>query len=272
MKNAIHMLQSVKGSQMNSFIIETAEGGVIVIDGGYRSDAEKLLSHLRAVTGCDVPHIDAWFLSHVHLDHIEAFMELYEKHYSEFSCDAVYYNFPSVQFTERYEKGEAHTNAEFTALLPKFASVARVVSESDSYEIKGARFDILYTPDPAFKGNAINNSSVVFKMTLGGKTCMFLGDLGIEAGNRLLAEHRAELKSDLVQMAHHGQNGVTYEVYEAIAPEGCFWCTPRWLWENDAGRGYNTHVFKTIEVRGWMEKLGVKNNYVSMDGDITLDL
>ena len=102
------------------------------------------------------------------------------------------------------------------------------------------------------------------------KTVMFLGDLGWDAGAKLLSMHGEKLKSDIVQMAHHGQNGVERDVYEAIAPSACIWCTPLWLWNNDAGKGYNTHVFKTIIVRGWMDELGVKEHYVAKDGDQTI--
>ena len=38
MKNAIRMLTSESGRQMNSFIVTTEEGGLIMIDGGYAFD------------------------------------------------------------------------------------------------------------------------------------------------------------------------------------------------------------------------------------------
>ena len=72
--------------------------------------------------------------------------------------------------------------------------------------------------------------------------------------------------ADICQMAHHGQNGATKEFYEAVRPEVCFWCAPNWLWDNNAGKGFNTHIWKTVEVRGWMEELGVKQNIVLKDG------
>lgn len=109
---------------------------------------------------------------------------------------------------------------------------------------------------------------------MGGKKTIFLGDAGVEEGQKMLAMYAGtgKLKADYVQMAHHGQNGVERDFYEAVAPTGCFWCTPRWLWENDAGKGYNTHGWKTIIVRGWMEELGVRENYVMMNGVQELDL
>ena len=66
MKNTIAQLKTVNGGQMNSYVVTTADGAVIVIDGGYRCDAEYLLSYLRDVTGETVPHVDAWILSHAH--------------------------------------------------------------------------------------------------------------------------------------------------------------------------------------------------------------
>ena len=272
MKNRIYMLNSVSGTQMNSFIITAEDGKVIVIDGGFRCDAENLINHLIDITGDKTPHIDAWFLSHAHCDHIDAFMEIIENKPDSLTFDRVYYNFPSVKYFEAYETHEAHTVDEFYKLLPLFAEKACIVSQYDRYEIGAAVFDLLYSPDPDFTHNAVNNSSIVFKMSLGGKTALFLGDLGIEGGNKLLRLHGDKLKSDYCQMAHHGQNGVTREVYEAIAPTGCLWCAPKWLWDNDAGKGFNTHVFQTVAVRGWMEELGVKENYVIKDGDQVVDL
>ena len=267
MKNAIYMIAPVKNRQMNSLIVTTEEGGVIVIDGGWRIDAERLLAKLQEITGTDHPHIDAWILSHVHEDHIDAFMEAYDHHADKFSCDAVYYNFPSIQFVGRTEPSNLHTAEEFAATLPKFAGIARTVTEGDCYEIKGAKIEVLYSPDPAFTDNAINNASIILRLTLGKKTAMLLGDAGVESGNKLLQKYGTALKSDYCQMAHHGQNGVTREVYEAIAPAECLWCTPDWLWNNDRGKGFNTHFFKTVIVRGWMDELGVQKNHVTKDGD-----
>lgn len=43
MKNTVYMLDSISGDQMNSFIITTSDGHVIVIDGGYAVDADNLI-------------------------------------------------------------------------------------------------------------------------------------------------------------------------------------------------------------------------------------
>ena len=126
---------------------------------------------------------------------------------------------------------------------------------------------MLLEPDESIKQNEVNNSSVVLRIEAADRSLLILGDLGVEGGDRLLATNPSELiKADYVQMAHHGQNGVGKNVYEAIDPDYCLWPTPDWLWENNAGRGYDTHIWKTIVTRGWMSELGIKWHYIMKDG------
>lgn len=272
MKNTIAQLKTVNGGQMNSYVVTTADGAVIVIDGGYRCDAEYLLSYLRDVTGETVPHVDAWILSHAHGDHIDAFDEIMEKHLDKLTVDKVYYNFPSAQFLCR-EPQYGKCILDFNRLLPVFADKIEIVYRGDEYDIGGAHIEILYTPNGELPGY-INNTSVVFMLTLAGKKMLFLGDAEPAEGERLLALYKGtgKLKADYVQMAHHGQGGVEKDVYEEISPKACFWCAPGWLWDNDAGAGFNTHCFKTVIVRGWMEELGVTEHYVLKDGTQVVEL
>ena len=265
-KTLLCQIANASTTQMMSYVIRTTDKKTIVIDGGTVRDADRLFDRLKSITGSEKPHIDGWFLTHAHSDHIDALMELLSRG-GLFTLDALYYHFPSVQFVEKNEPGEAHTLARFYALLPLVAAQANVVSSGDSYNIGAARFDVLYTADPAFTMNAVNNTSTVLRMTASGQTVLFLGDLGKEAGKKLLREHGSGLQSDFCQMAHHGQNGVDFPVYKAVRPRACLWCTPDWLWNNDAGKGYNTHIWKTIEVRKWMDRLNVNTHFVCKDGD-----
>ena len=272
MKNTITQLNSVGGGQMNSYVITTAEGAVLVVDGGYRNDAENLLSDLREVTGAEIPHVDGWFLSHAHGDHIEAFIEIVENHWDKLTVGKVYYNFPSEQFLCR-EPHYGRCILDFNRLLPVFADKVVTVYHGDTYAFGGAEIEILYTPNGELPGY-INNTSTVFMLTLAGARMLFLGDAEPAEGERLLALYggTGKLKADYVQMAHHGQGGVERAVYEEIAPKACFWCAPDWLWNNDAGGGFNTHDFKTVIVRGWMEELGVTEHYVLKDGIRTVEV
>lgn len=47
-------------AQMLSVIIETGQGGLIVVDGGWRENSQYLLEQLKAKGG----HVQAWLLTH----------------------------------------------------------------------------------------------------------------------------------------------------------------------------------------------------------------
>ncbi len=118
-----------------------------------------------------------------------------------------------------------------------------------------------------------NNSSIVFRLDTKDSSVLFLGDLGVEGGNQLMETVPHEmLRCDYVQMAHHGQNGVTKDVYKVISPKCCLWCTPSWLWDNRGPNGYDSGDFKTVIVRGWMSELGVKRHYVTKDGPFIIEI
>ena len=268
MKNQLHMLKSVTETICNSFIITTSDNKTIVIDGGFSSEKDYFLSYLKEVTKKSIPHIDAWFISHPHPDHAEVFYKVIEKHYDEITLDKVYLNFPSREFFIGNDAAAVKTVEEFYRLLPKFSANYRIVSGGDKFNIGNAHIHILYSPIFEIKG--CNDASVVFRIDLGDRRILFLGDCGFDSGNRIidLWRNSGALDADICQMAHHGQNGCGKELYRLIAPEVCLWCTPEWLWTNKNGTG----CFKTLEVRSWMEELNVKTNYVMKDGTHVIEL
>ena len=279
MKNELHMLMPpTQRRQMNAFVITTEDGRLLVIDGGYQADAEYLLSYLKSLTGSSCPRIDAWILTHPHKDHMAAFLEIMRHHREEVDVGRVFFKFPSVQFFAHAEKetdaDAEHMLIEFYELLPYFADRITIVTAGDVYNVGAARLDILFTSDDTLVTNISNNASTVFRLTLGTKTVLFTGDAGVEAGHKILERYADTdlLRCDICQMAHHGQNGCDRAFYEAVRPEICLWCAPGWLWDNDKGGGFDTHIWKTVEVRRWMEDLGVKKNYVAKDGTQILSL
>lgn len=269
MKNQIIMIAPINQIQMGSYIITTSENDVLVIDGGWRVDALNLIEHLKEATGMDVPKVDAWILSHPHSDHIEAFLEINEKYSDRISFNGpLYYNFPSEQFLAKKDKEAKVTVREFYDALPTFAHKTCIVSGGDTYNVGTIKVEFLNSPDYTLDREVCNNASLVTKITVAGKTVLFTADCGYELGKKLLERYGESgiLKCDICQMAHHGQGGADRDFYEAVNPEICLWPTPIHLWNNDAGLGYNTHEWKTIETRTWMEELGVKKNYVTKDG------
>lgn len=170
------------------------------------------------------------------------------------------------------EPRSANTIREFYNLLPRFAEKVIIITQGDYYKIGNAIFDVLYTTNSQITTNRGNNSSLVLRLTIDQKKVLFLGDIGTEVSNYLVEKYGETLKSDIVQMAHHGQPGDAKNLYAVVEPRVCLWCTPVWLWEDDMGKGYHTHGFQTIEVREWMKELNVEEHFVMKDGDQVIEL
>ncbi len=248
-------------NQMMGYVIVTEDNKLVVIDGGYASNAEPLLELLKKESGGSKPVVSAWFLTHCHSDHVLAFAEIVDKHLAEVDIKAVYSANPTRDEIAEYVNGESvPTYDKLSAALERLPGLCHSVHTGDKYSVGTTEFEILFAPYHRYAAsNNLNNTSIVIRTVLGGQSVLFLADLAESAGADLIAEVPAEkLKADIVQMAHHGQNGVSKSVYDIIRPSLCLFNTPLWLWNNDIGKGYNTHTFLTVEVRKWMESLGVE--------------
>jgi hypothetical protein len=122
--------------------------------------------------------------------------------------------------------------------------------------------EVMGISNPEIKENILNNSSCPIMLTESyddgtSFKVLMLCDLAIEGGNKLLCRQKERIKADMVQMAHHGQDAAEEHVYKAIAPRYTLWPTPDWLWSNTADPQFpGQGPWKTLIVRGWMEKLG----------------
>jgi len=259
-------LPSQTGSQMNSYVIQTFHGKVIVIDGGFAEDA----SYLKGFLGALGNKVHAWFISHQHVDHIEALTTILKKPQG-LEIDKVFGSFLDEEWIKVYEQDSLKTASEFNRALHEKEIPILSLKLGQTIKIDGITIKILGIKNSEITTNAINNSSVVMKFWDKHKSICFLGDIGVEGGRKLLnSKFKKELKSDYVQMAHHGQAGVEEDFYKAVSPKYCIWPTPLWLWENNNGGGDNSGNWKTLEVRSWINKLKIKKHYCLFEGLIKI--
>ncbi len=290
---AVHQL-AVTDALMMSYVIETKNDKVIVIDGGGDSNSgtyngkkypkkeiDNLLKTLREITGEEVPTIDAWILTHCHSDHVNVFSHLINNMPGTVNVKKVYYNNPSEAYLYQYggfDKNDSENTLEkFKRAVSKLSEDQIVtVQKGDSYTVDNVTFNIILTPDENNAGlisNAVNESSIVFDMKLGGQRVLFLGDLGPLSGARFIRAMKdtGSTDVDVVQLGHHGSQGLPMSYYWTIRPEACLWATPTWLWNNDNGDGYDTGPWETIDIHTFLTKKGVKHHYVMKDGYIKLE-
>lgn len=284
MNNETVLYQITETSKfMMAFVLVTKENNVIVIDGGRPEDMPLLKEYIGG------RHISAWILTHPHGDHISGLVgELKKNGAADFDIEAVYYNFPPYEeWMQKTENDVPDLNYFLTdtkAILPAFLDVlpllgdkAHIATQGESLDIDECHIDFIFSFHDGLYSNPMNDSSLVFKITTPNKTVLFLGDLGPEGGDVLYSESRHLLKSDIVQMAHHGHMNVSMEVYAAIMPEACMWCCADWLYNEPEVPKYlenreklfkmgRIRMYGTAVTRKWMDILGVKTHYVTKDG------
>jgi beta-lactamase superfamily II metal-dependent hydrolase len=247
---------------MNSYVIKTITGKIIVIDGGFEEDA----AYLKGFLAANGNNVDAWFVSHQHGDHIEALTAIL-KSSGDLKINKIYGSMLDLEWIKAHGPDSFKTASDFNDALKNSQKEVVELKIGEIIKIDGVSIEVLGIKNPEIFENPINNSSIVIRVWDAQKSILFPGDLGIEGGQKLLnSQYCNHLKSDYIQMAHHGQNGVDENFYKAVSPKYCIWPTPLWLWDNDSGQGKNSGSWKTPEVLSWMNKLNVQKHYRLFDG------
>ena len=286
----LYMLAPENSSLMNCFVIKTPNNKIVVIDGGGAGaghDSETYLpAAIRAILGLKENayfEVEAWFLTHGHNDHFYELAKLLNQYgtgfkYCNYKINNFYFDFPEFGDEWSSKSGKGDYNLDDLEILKdgllnyykQQGLIERSVSDNSlvynqlngavinrealaeglSIEIDGVTFDIL----KAFNGEDlnVNSTSIIIRMSCGGHSVLFLNDAYIDTGDWLLKNYTAEeLKSDYVQMAHHGQSGTSEEFYNAIDTKNSvrLWCTPYWVWDvYEADNGIKTDV-----TRSWLD-------------------
>lgn len=261
---SLSLLANYDKRQMLSMVLQDKSGNLVVIDGGWDIDADHLTEVIEQKGG----HVSAWFITHPHSDHAGALVQILNNPGRKITIDNIYYNLADQSWYDKVEPSRSNLVNNFRAAIATLpADRLHVVHKGDEIKIGQIKAKVLNDPY-LLDVTSVNNSSVAYKFFLNNVSILVLGDMGPEAGALLLEQtSKEDLKSDIVQMSHHGQYGVNKDVYSVINPKIALWPCPLWLWNNDGGSGIGSGDWKTLETRQWMEELGVKLNYCIKDGD-----
>ena len=254
--------------QMMGYLLKTSTEKLIVIDGGTTDDTKQLIDKINK----NGSKVDYWFLTHAHDDHVGAFTQIANN--TDIEIENIYVSVNELEWYEQNEPARLEFTKTFLDTLSQEKIKDKVIEPTLNEKIKidNIEIEILGIKNPEITENAGNEQSMVFTINTGKTKLLFLGDTGVKSSEKLLANQKEKLKSDIVQMSHHGQAGATKELYKAIQAKICLWPTPEWLWNNDIGTGKNSGTWKTLETRSWMQELNVKENYVAKDGNVTIKI
>lgn len=254
------------GRNSNSYLIRTKNDKLIIVDGGEINDADFLLNYIMKYGN---GKIDYWYITHPHADHVGALCELLNRENCNIEIENLCYYFNPLEWYQENDKRGRKTEELMYSCLESPKIINKIECQKGQIiDMDNIQCEIIRIANPEITNSDNGNeSSMVFKMidTDINKSILFLGDAYNYTSLELLEEPE-KLNSYAVQMAHHGQNGVTKEVYDNINPKLCFFNAPKWLYDNDNGGGYDSGKWKSIIVRGWIEEYGA-DSICAFNGD-----
>ena len=136
-----------------------------------------------------------------------------------------------------------------------------------------AEIDFLFAPEQLapYRIIEMNETSLVFRVKISDKTVLFLADISTPADGKrnsavslLFQMYGAELKADICQIGHHGWNGGSVDIYNAVAPDIILWPVEESRWEKVSQYSTSKHLLKMVA-----EGI-IKQMYVAKDGQVIL--
>ena len=213
-----------------SYAVILADGSYLIIDGGYRRDAARLYrflaDHNQRTDGKIV--IAAWLMTHSHGDHNGAFREFAAQYADKVTLQ---------RFIMDPTKAELlHRGKGYSPYLPElvFEDLTHFGKVDIVRPHTGQRLyfcdtvlEIYYTAQDHLPRALpyLNDASIAFKLHIGEQTVLFMADCEKTTSELICDMHGTALKSDVVQVNHHGYSGGTVELYELISPAWSLWTT-----------------------------------------------
>ena len=263
-----------------SYIIRLSDGRFIVVDGGYTEadyyEARHIYQLLEEQNVLDKITIAAWIITHPHKDHLGAtadFLRYYNP--TQVDIQQFIYNFPTDEVLKSVDEtildqGDPSKMPTFLMALESMWKDVPVTAchTGQVYYFADAKVEILHTyedfwPQDLYmqSQDPVNGGSVIFSLEVGGQKTLFLADSAVDCSKDLVKMWGSYLKSDIMQASHHGLNGGSVALYEAIDPivvmvPMCTSYIPKiltfsqsqWVWNNKSGN------IREVILSGWEER------------------
>ena len=203
------------------------DGRFIIVDGGYKGD-DRVYAALRELVPSGKITIAAWFISHPHNDHYRGFTDFITNHSTDSSIviERLMLNFADPEDFYAVVDGDKTVEWDVNFIyntIEEYAPDLTItqVHTGQIIDFGDATMEILYTMEDLMPKELpnINDSSMAIRLKMGGSSFMILGDTCYESGPIMHKMWGEYLKSDMVQIAHHGQWPSVESIYHDIKAE-----------------------------------------------------
>lgn len=220
------------------YIFLLPDGRLIIQDGGGKYSAKPDYIYEAIQQIAPDPYnvvIAAWVISHPHGDHQNGFTEFVDNHGDDpyITLERIITNYISRDMYQYVrDDGAKETNG---AAVDRLRQIVKEVYPNTQFvkahtgqvfNFGSASMEIIYTVEdylPAEKFNYVNSSSLVIRVTVEDTSVMLLADTTHASGQIIEDMFGSHLKSDMVQLAHHGMAPSNASLYRCIQAEVLIW-------------------------------------------------
>ena len=266
-----------------SYVVRLCDGTFLIVDGGWdnTSIASDLMATLQQYNVLEGDPVVSWIFTHGHYDHTGAFVKFTDTYHDDIDLRSVMYTFPNQAQTMIHGGSTVNrVQNNFRNMIAEYRDNTTIYKLRTGQELQfpGCEIEMLFTFEDYTQPKQLtyfNDSSIVFRLTLSkngedAQTLMMLGDCSESTAPILVARYGSYLKSDAVQVAHHGYAGGTDALYNAIEAAVVFWPAPLDHPTTGVARFSNKNWSKVT--RRMLSQEYAKVLYVSGLGTVVLDL
>ncbi len=204
-------------------ILKLADDSLMIIDGGGHpqmneiagQELDRFLHEISKTPDGEKVCIRNWFITHDHGDHFNGFARFLFNYRERYEIERVMFHFCAIHLPPNITK-------LFGELMPLWYPNVMYYKPhtGETVQMGDVLIDVLYTPedgvnaiDASYLSNDGNDNSTCLSLRFDGGRSLVIGDAYFSAAGIMMLNCTDEkIKSDVVQISHHGLNdlGVLY--------------------------------------------------------------
>jgi len=263
-----------------SLTLQLADGSFIIIDGGSAEaeDEANLLNYLKNnKLPSDLRPRVTWMFTHAHTDHMMLANSFLTHYADEIELETVCYNFPdfeSVKMEREPLDWSIRLVSELKIILAaKYPNTQHYIYHTgDKLFLPGCEIEFLHTHEDFWARGFrwVNHTCSAWQMTIWGKKLLILGDIMEKQCDFVAEVYGDVIKTDILQVTHHGYNGGTLKLYQLTAPTVCLWASSESFLTDEAANPFLVKDFNQYLLKNVAYHYTADQNTVLMYPNLTL--